>query len=273
MNHSCSNQFVPLKNNASVRTVIQTLGKERIHRIPIFDKTTLTLTRFITQSEIIEFISNNIEIFGDICNRTVSDMGFAKSDSENLIQVCTIRDSSKMLWAFKAIIQNKISGIAVVDELQNFVGVVTVRDMRRVLSRDLESALLTKDTTLIYRGNLPPENFTPKNIFNQEIGVFLKEKVTDTRYETPMEPIICRSSDIIKQVIWKLSHNHIHRIYVVAEENKSETVPGPPIGVITLGDICSYLIKSKPDVAVQKKQLTEFGTNVANFLKLKSFDY
>lgn len=287
MSLSKSTVYAPLNSNATIRKVLETLGIPGVQRIPIFNAN--KLLRLVTQSELIDFISTNAEIFGDIVDRTVSEMGFDKIDTDNLTHVTAVKQNAQMLWAFKALVQNKASSVAVLDAKNNLIGVITVRDMRKILSRDLENVLKLEDYTLKLSHNFPP-NFSPKRILTQEVGEFLREKNTDKRYEAPTEPLVCRPSDTLQQIIWKLSHNRIHRLYVVNDDEESENQSekdsepengsidlqkkiGQPIGVITLGDLCAYLAQAKPDKGVHKKKVLSFAQRVVNILNLKTFDY
>jgi CBS domain-containing protein len=117
-----------------------------------------------------------------------------------------VTQKQTMLDAFKAIVDKKISAVAVLDDQQRIIGNISVRDLRSVLK--------------------------------EKPNLKLQMTIADFLAETKAPPAISVGSDAsVRFAVSKLTSSSIHRIYVVDEH-------GYPQGVISITDIFKYLLRA-----------------------------
>jgi predicted transcriptional regulator len=125
----------------------------------------------------------------------------------------TVADDCKTIDTFRELLAKKITGIGVVDKNGKLVGNISARDIGHVVTSN------------------------PGAELNSPVGEFLSE--LRSAGETHDAAITCVGTDSVRAVILKIAENKIHRIYV--EDG------GVPIGVISLSDICRFLLKGPVD--------------------------
>jgi len=94
-----------------------------IHRLPVFDLRG-NFVGILSQSNVINMISDNITLFSMITNKNVSDLRLG------IKQVFSVKVSQPIKDAFKLISDNGISGVGVVDDSNVLVGNVSASDIK-----------------------------------------------------------------------------------------------------------------------------------------------
>lgn len=201
------NPFHPVTKGYSLFSAIELLARETgLHRVPVVDENR-RLVHLVTQSQVIEYLNNNIDNLGTIVNMPASQLKNLKQD------VITVRDDTIALDAFITMTNKHVSGLAVVDDSGKLVGNISLRDLKAI----------SNDARLFWRLYQTMHNFLQK----------IKE-------ENPSRPrgVVCVNMETtLKEVITKLAENKVHRIYVVDADKK-------PVGVASLKDILLEIISN-----------------------------
>eukprot|EP01124_Arcella_intermedia_P023153 TRINITY_DN3611_c0_g1_i1.p1 TRINITY_DN3611_c0_g1~~TRINITY_DN3611_c0_g1_i1.p1 ORF type:complete len:314 (+),score=70.27 TRINITY_DN3611_c0_g1_i1:115-1056(+) len=170
------------------------------HRVAIGDA---KLEQFITQSDLVRVIHEK-KLFGGLENKTVKELSLGTAS------VITIKNTERVVEAFKKIVIKKITGVGVVDENNKIVGQVSSSDIKCISTTGemIQQLYLTYPE---YRKNL------------------------EETYKVPLKTITVSESDTFQTVIATLVSNKLHRVFVAGEDNSL-------ISVISLTDIIKKLV-------------------------------
>jgi len=197
--------WIPLASDANVASLLETLSKQGAHRVPIMDPLNGELLLLITQSDVINFVSKNIDQFGTIVCKTLAELKLGSAP------VVTVDIDGKVKDAFRLIVEKKVSAVGVVDSTFSIIATLSVRDLRTLSG---EARLLEK--------------------LNMKIRDFLVA-VVDPNIDIRNPAICCTVKDTLSVAINKLAVTRVHRIFVVNDTRK-------PIAVISLSDILGVLL-------------------------------
>jgi len=196
-NFSRRNSLHVLPGSSSLVDVAKILQKS--HRIAVGDK---KLENYVSQSELVKFLYQNKLYHNG--SHSVKDLNLGTK------KVISMGIKQLVIEGFKQMIVNKISGVGVVDEDGQLVGVVSAHDVRVIgNSADLLEHLYSDYPT--YR-------------------VYLQNN-----FQVPSAPITVSESDTLDKVITTLLENKIHRVFIVDNYKK-------PIGVISFGDVLEKML-------------------------------
>jgi len=210
MNYSRQNNCVTLRENATFKDVLKVLSKEKVRHIPILAKgsifeleSKLSLCRFLTKIDVLQFVATHWEDFGSSLDVTIT--GRLGTYPVNCVDMnCLTID------AFRKMTELEISAVGVKDERGLLKGNLSAREIGTVLH-----STPTFDLTTC------------------TVGEFLKlEQLPANR---PKGPITCCLGEKVHRVITTMNKHRIHRVYVVDNYES-------PIGVISLSDICKFLL-------------------------------
>jgi CBS domain-containing protein len=213
--YSKMNDCYPLLSESSTfKDVMKALSQPGVHRVPMTGKAKFRqeilgqkekrpLERFFTQSDLLRFVASNLDSFGDIVDKSVGDRLGSRP-------VFCVSEGVKVIEAFRELVSRKVTALGVVDDKGLLIGNISVRDMRYVVKQTPGAELVA-----------PLDEFYTQ--------------VRKANPEIPKDVIACKEDETVKSVIVKLDSNHIHRIYIIDDEQK-------PVGVISLGDIFQYLL-------------------------------
>lgn len=204
------NPFSPVKKGYTLFSSLELLAKEPgLHRIPVIDQNR-KLVNIITQSQVLKFIHDNMNILGTVRNKPVTQFPTYNT------HVHVINENEKAIDAFKLMTSHHVSGMAVINDQGKLVGNISLRDLKAIAS----------DGRFFWRLYQTVKNFL------QKIKREFQEK--DGR---PKSVVVATSSDTLEDVIKKIVQNGIHRVFIVDENHK-------PTGVISLKDILLEIITS-----------------------------
>jgi len=173
-----------------------------LHRVPIVDDDG-NVIGLISQSKVINHLYKNVEHFPDSTAAKVNNC-FKPS------KVVSITADKTALDAYRLMIQERVSGLAVVDQEGKLVGSLSCSDLKG----SMES-------------NLFHDLYLP-------IAMYLDKGTQQFDRKQSLIPVACTVDTTIYEVLHKLSSKHIHRLFVTNNDNK-------PIGVLSLCDIISMM--------------------------------
>jgi len=204
MNYSKTNEFFPLHHNTTFREVLDVLSTRGVHNVVTLSRHHNHLGRFITQSQIIQLIADNTEQFGEILEERVEKSGIGTN------HVITLNQDDTTYSAFRTIIEKRISGVAITDQTGKLVGNLSIKDIRLVVDK------------------------CPNLELNTPISEFLKD-IQQVDPKLHSRPVTCEPKDAIITVVHILNASKMQSIFIV-------DYTGRPVGVISLGDVCKYIL-------------------------------
>eukprot|EP01128_Nolandella_sp_AFSM9_P003862 TRINITY_DN1699_c0_g1_i1.p1 TRINITY_DN1699_c0_g1~~TRINITY_DN1699_c0_g1_i1.p1 ORF type:complete len:373 (-),score=91.02 TRINITY_DN1699_c0_g1_i1:150-1127(-) len=207
-NLSGDDVFVPIKGETSILEVIEmmTTGYSHLHRVPVVD-TEGNVVNILSQSRLVKFLTKHIAKF---------DFGTLTINETNLgvHKVVSLPLSSSVKDALDAMVEHKISAVALVDDKGCLIGNFSATDLRLFGYDDGVSKLASEGHSLhdYFNGITPPADD-------------LAYPVTVTKAATTEEALV------------KMNYAHVHRIYIVDQEDK-------PVGVIAPVDIVDLFLRN-----------------------------
>jgi len=173
----------------------------------------------LTQSRVVRFLANRSMELGAIGDMTLSGLGL-DSPAAKLIFV---KSDDKVLDAFLAIYNQRVSGTAVLDNTGRIIGNISISDLKDI---GFAAGMFRK----LY----------------QNVGSFLERKVEGQ--DVP-KLVWTYSSSPLRDVLYRLRANGIHRCYLVENDSMK------PAGVITLTDILRVFATLQPNLGSNLSQL------------------
>jgi len=203
------NPFHPITKGYSLFAVMELLAREHgLHRVPIIDNYEhRRLIGMITQSHLVKFLFDNLELMGEKKNKPLNLV------PEIFKEVASVRDDANAIDSFKIMIEKAISGVAVVDSNGKLTGNISARDLKAI----------STDGRMFWR------------LFETNKNFLAKVKQTDK--ERPSRVVFVKQSDTLETAIKLLAEHQLHHIFLVDEHSK-------PIGVISLKDILLQIISN-----------------------------
>jgi CBS domain-containing protein len=207
MNVSGRNQIHWLPANAPLQDLLHLLSKPDVHRVLLRNEKG-EFCSFVTQSQMLQYLNDNKQQFDSIMNQTVKDLWNIR-----LKHVETIHCDKFVIDALVQLIQNRISGIAVVNSQGQIVGHISASDLKRM---DVQNPYqLCYD---IYE--------SIKNFMNLS-----EDKQKPQNAKLPhFEPVIVKEDARVGELVSLMVAKKIHRVFVVDDGGK-------PVGEISLCDI------------------------------------
>lgn len=193
-----------------------------------------TFSSILTQHRIIKWLSgmNQDEMGQRLANSSIAQLGIG------FRQVVTIKIDQPLFAAFLAMYNQRVSGVAVVDEVGKFLGNVSVNDLKDIG----------------HVGQNYEKMFMP-------VGTFLKIK--EEGMGVPL--VYCTKNSSLKEVLGKFKSFIVHRVYIV--EKNTHLLQG----VITPSDVLQLFART-PVTATPPKELatrtgvpTTGGTMITQF--------
>jgi len=197
------NPWVSVSSVLPILSLMDMFSKDvNLHRVMVTDNDQ-NVIGVITQSRMIQFLQDNVDKFPTLAATNVKDI-------VRTTDVVSITPDKKAMDAYQLIISSQVSGVAIVNEQGELVGVISASDVRR----SLESNVFTDM-------HLP-------------IAMYLEKGVPELKTVASSQiPVCVAPNESLKDTLEKLVQNQIHRIFV-AEEKK-------PTGVLSLCDIISAI--------------------------------
>lgn len=193
---------VCISNRSNMGEVIKTLSENDIKRILVIDDDN-NVINIITQSSIIDFIWSERAKLGEKWDQPLSKFNIKEK------HVISINENENLINAFKLLKRSNVSAICVINDNNELVGTVSVKDLRTV----------TPGLTIMQRLYIPVKQFLHK--------VHIETKA-------PKRSITCSKNDYLGDIIEKFHESRVHRVWIVDNSNR-------PIGVISLQDILKII--------------------------------
>jgi len=201
-NLSERNPFTPIGSEASLDIAIELILKYSVHRLAVLDSDG-TLVTVLTQSQIINFLSEHLDKFPKLCQTKVGDIQLGYTSD---LWVATL--DQKTSETIELMRSKKISGVPIVDEDKKIVGAFSLSDLKALGS-----------------------DFSNINLLVKEVKDFPKRQ--STRRNTP---VFVLPSSTIEELVHKIIDTKVHRVFVTE-------INGKPIGVIVLSTLLKLFLE------------------------------
>jgi len=192
-NYSRRNLLQVLPPTSSFVDLVRCLCEH--HRVAVGDD---ELYDYITQSDVVKFLKEK-NVLGELGSKTIKELGIGTAN------VISVTPTQRVIEAFKKIVLNKVSGIAVIDENGRFVGQISSSDLKGI-SGTGEKINHLYETWTQYR------------------------KVLVEKYNAPLKLITVGPDTTFAQLVDTFVSHKLHRLYVVKDDNIM-------VSVISLTDV------------------------------------
>lgn len=212
--HAKINRFHPIHKGFSALSVVENLARHKgLHRVPVIDDHN-RMWNFVTQSQVIKWLAAHKDKLGDKSKQSLVEV--ARMGKDNVLSV--VGKTATAYQAFKLMVDQHISGIAIVDEDNKLTGHLSMRDLK----------VLGQDCYMFWRLNMTVHNF-----------VLHLRKEYQARDKRPRTMVFATPETTISEAVDMLAGNNVHRVFIV-EDNKDKQV----IGVLSLKDLLMTCIDS-----------------------------
>lgn len=222
-----------------------------VHRLALFDASG-QLTNVISQSDMIKFLYNHADDLGPLCDATVAELGFVSGTAGVVI----VRPETPALDAMVLMEERSISAVAVVNAGGAIIGNFSISELRTIMAEHFGSLALPVGEFLAlehgteYAGyaiqrepgapspSPPPAGSSPRPSsagFKFAADREMRRRESHPGAEVGQELITATPDTTLAEVLDKLVHNRLHRVYI-CDDNLA------PCGVITLTDILRKLV-------------------------------
>jgi len=196
-NYSHQNLLHVLKPESSFKDVLNTL--KSVHRVAIGDD---EIVNYVSQSEVLKLLKER-SAYDPIGAKSIDELNLGCKD------VISIKDTQRVIEAFKLIVLHKITGVAVVDDKRELKGLISASDIKSITTSG-EMLPRLYETYYPYR------------------------KILVDKYNAPQQTITVLSGASLNQVLDTIINYRLHRVFVVDQNNHLQSV-------ITLTDLLKLL--------------------------------
>jgi 5'-AMP-activated protein kinase regulatory gamma subunit len=201
--HDYSRGLVNMEPDASLFDAIYTLCVNKVHRLPVIDKTTGNALYILTHKRILRFLYLYIYDLPQpaFLRKTIEELNIGSYDN-----IATAKKSMTLIEALNVFVERRISALPVIDDDGQVVDIYAKFDVI----------------------NLAAE----KTYNNLEITI---EQSLQSRREGFEGVQTCRKSETLREIMERIVKAEVHRLIVVDDDKKV-------IGVVSLSDILHYLV-------------------------------
>lgn len=193
------NPWKPVDIRMPLATAIEMMVKWHVYRVPVIDSDGELLT-VLTQSHVISFISENIEAFNGLGDKSIEELKLGAGG------VISVKLSDKAVEAFKKMQTHKISGVGVVNDANELVGNISASDLKEIGHNGSMIGLLFKTVEEFLKVKNPNNSFGPV-------------------------PVAVAPENTFEEAVLKMVLSKIHRVYVQKVNTKV------PVGIVSQSDI------------------------------------
>jgi CBS domain-containing protein len=230
----------PVTDDAHMSQVIFLLATST-RRVPVVDKETKRVTHILSQSLVTHVLNETLkeleargEQLPELFTKTPKNSGGFGIRSDIL---CVDADENVARDAFRMIIENGVSAVAVLSEGTTLLSSITTKDIR--LFKSLEEAAMQRLTAEQRRREAAEDN-SPKDhlaLMDLTCGDFVSmvELTAANTGMTPAPVVRVNENTTIRKIISLLALTKKHRVFVCDNQKH-------PIGVISVSDIAKLLV-------------------------------
>jgi CBS domain-containing protein len=228
----------PLASMGSVIPVLCTHAK----RVPVVDDKTGRVIKMISQMDVVRAVRTMI------VSRRQSEWPQVlaespESTSIGLRPVVSITEENEARDAFKLIVDEKVSCVAVLDDAGVQIGAISNKDLNVVMRGEQQkqtkmAAPMMAAAPSRNRGrfSIAASTMSDKDYFGMPAMMFVNEAQMEMQRNRKAGTSFCSASPhtSFKDLIEKIDATGHHRVFLVDDDNR-------PVGVVSIGDICKLI--------------------------------
>jgi len=174
--------FVPIPSDASVFSVIKWVLSQGHHRVAIYKQGSpkSDITAVFTQSDVVQYLANNMQILGEFRYKTIEELGLFEPK-----EVASISLRAPAIIALYVMYFNHVSSVAITTDAGEMVGAITPSDIKRIQAHNLAHFLV------------------PLVEFNRHFPGKLNF------------PLVGAASSTVESIISKMAAYRVHRIFIL----------------------------------------------------------
>jgi CBS domain-containing protein len=205
---STHNHFFPIFKDSSLLTVLSGFSRYGVHRRPVFntDSVVTTVVAMVSQSTIVQWLAQRRKDLKALDERRILQVLEDEEQNVNIKKldfVYTVTHHAKMLDVLTLMVENNLTGVAVVHPTGTLIGNISVSDLKYLAESLLDNMILT-------------------------VSEFLNKMPRKALVTVP-------STASLGDVIGKLAQEGTYRCYVVDDDMH-------PVAVMTLTDVISAVL-------------------------------
>lgn len=204
-----------------------------LHRMACVNPETDRVENIITQSMMISFLRQNKEKMGSL--RTLKVREFASVAKKGIwTKVQTIKQTNKAVNAFNKMVNQEISGLAVVDDVGVLTGAISIRDLRGVGTSG-------ENFFRLFRTVKEFKRMARQDYPRQASWVHFSNK------PVPVDGLYVTPEHTFEDVLDRMNDGNIHRVFICSELSVAAGAP-KPVNVISQQEVCmealTYMINN-----------------------------
>jgi len=196
--------------DSSLAEAVKLMLVKKAHRILVCSSKG-EIINLITQSRVMQFLPGIIEASPN-CRKTVTDLGLGEKN------VITVLSDKSAYFAFKTMIQRRVSGLAVVDGWGCLVGNISISDFKLCGYNSKFWDLLGKSV----------HDYMKEIVAKPDMNIRTRELYSIPKDEMPL--VKCYQDDSLQDIVKLFSFYGVHRLFVQDSKRK-------PVAVISLIDL------------------------------------
>lgn len=206
------NPFHPVVRGYSAMSVLEPLAHEPdLLRIPIVDRDTRQMYNLVTISQYGRWLHQNIASLGTIKDKPLSLFTVPLTK-----KVVSVSEDDIAITAFQKMIDENVTGVAVVNEAGRLMGALSMRDIK----------IISHDARLFWRLNQTVHNFLLK----------LRSEYQE-KHSRPQRVVSADLEDTLANVVEQLATERIHNVFIINNHREKKL-----IGVVNLKDIANEIL-------------------------------
>lgn len=204
----------PIKINSSIQQVLD-LFSRNVHRVPVLSEDNM-LMNYLTQTEVIQFMAQNLYLLGDTASMTLDALGIC-----NYGKVISVKANESVMNVIKILTSSYISAVPILDDQGRLLANFSLSNLKGLQRENFNELFLPVIDYLQLQRIKETENFISINNLKA------------------LRPQVCKSTDTFEATIYKLVATRVHRLWVVDTQFKV-------VGVISIGDLFRTYLEEPP---------------------------
>jgi 5'-AMP-activated protein kinase regulatory gamma subunit len=198
INRSQRDTYLQVSEDASLDTAISVMAQFKAYRVPVVSGEDNDLMGVLSQSLIVKFLAEHMDRFPDLDKKTIKELNIG------FRTVISVNKENSVKDTLLQIRDNRVGGIAVVDNSNKLVGTISASDLKSIgFGADFLGAMYMPISWLLSQ--------TPRQ--------------KDRPY-----PLVLKPDVTIAQVLKTFDETKVHRLFIVNEDMILQ-------GVVTLTDV------------------------------------
>ena len=223
MNYKESKTNSYLYYDASTFTALELLAKPKNHQLCVLNPTNERVRSIMTQSMLISFIRQNMHLLG-----TLADKNLYELEKQLFKTVYKINASEHAINAYKKMDSLNVTGLAIVDDEDELLGCISIKDLKGIGSSGQNFTRLFKSVEAFKRLT---RNEDPK----------IAPSTHYSGQRVPLTGLYLTGDGTFRDLIHMMDDGNINRIFICSQASVKSGRP-KAINVVTQTDVLEFVL-------------------------------